>query len=85
MILKPCTVCGRLQTGSRCPAHRPRNGSTRAWRQTRAEILYRDAYRCALCGRAASDVDHTVPLSAGGTDHPANLRSLCRACHHDQH
>lgn len=85
MALKPCTVCGRPSNRSRCPAHHPRNGSTRSWRQLRAEILFRDCYRCAECGAAAEEVDHIVPLSAGGTDSAENLRSLCRACHHDQH
>lgn len=60
---------------------RPRNGSTRAWRQTRAMVLYRDAYRCQLCRRAAAEVDHIVPVIDGGTDDPANLRSLCHDCH----
>jgi len=84
MALKPCTVCGRPCNGSRCPAHRPRNGSTRAWRQQRAAILYRDAYRCALCGHGAEEVDHITPLAYGGSDDPANLRSLCHGCHVDQ-
>ena len=84
MALKPCTVCGRPTRGSRCPAHHPRNGSTRSWRTLRAEILYRDAYRCALCPRQADEVDHITPLAYGGTDDPANLRSLCHDCHVEQ-
>lgn len=27
------------------------------------------------------EVDHILPVSAGGTDDPANLRLLCRRCH----
>ena len=81
MALKPCITCGTPSRGSRCPAHTLRNGSTRAWRTLRAEILYRDAYRCALCPRAASEVDHIVPIAEGGTDDPSNLRSLCHDCH----
>ena len=84
MALKPCTVCGRACNGSRCPAHRPRNGSTRSWRQIRAEILFAAAYRCAQCGNAAHEVDHITPLAYGGTDDPANLRALCRSCHVEQ-
>ena len=84
MALKPCTVCGRPTRGSRCPAHHPRNGSTRSWRTLRAEILYRDAYRCALCSRQAAEVDHVTPLAWGGTDDPSNLRSLCSTCHVEQ-
>ncbi len=85
MALKPCIACGRPTRGSRCPSHTVRNGSTRAWRQTRAQILYRDAYRCVLCGHAAHEVDHIVPVADGGTDAPANLRSLCHACHANRH
>lgn len=64
-----------------CATGRPRNGSTRAWRQTRAMVLYRDASRCQRCGMAAAEVDHIAPLIDGGTDGPANLRSLCHDCH----
>lgn len=31
----------------------------------------------------AWEVDHIIPVANGGTDHPANLRLLCRACHLD--
>ncbi len=85
MALKPCLTCGRPTTGSRCKTHTIRNGSTRSWRQIRAGILYRDALTCAICGRGAAEVDHIVPITEGGTDHPANLRSLCSTCHQQQH
>lgn len=35
--------------------------------------------------RQATEVDHIIPLSAGRTDHPANLRGLCSECHHGEH
>ncbi|MEJ7824827.1 MAG: HNH endonuclease [Solirubrobacteraceae bacterium] len=44
-------------------------------------MLYRDAYRCALCDRQADEVDHITPLAWGGSDDPSNLGSLCRDCH----
>lgn len=59
----------------------------------RAQILMRDGSTCQVCGRTVGDVDptssgrplvlhidHIVPVSEGGTDHPANLRVLCSAC-----
>ena len=74
--------CGHLiAKGIYCARCRPRNRSTRAWRQTQAMVLYRDAYRCQLCDRAAVEVDHIVPVLDGGTDDPANLRPLCHECH----
>lgn len=81
MALKPCITCGTPTRNPRCKAHTLRNGSTRTWRTLRAAILYRDAYRCALCPRGASEVDHVVPVADGGTDDPSNLRSLCHSCH----
>ena len=85
MALKPCITCGRPSRGSRCKAHTIRNGSTRTWRQLRAQILYRDAYRCALCPRAAQDVHHIIQLADGESNDPSNLRSLCADCHAAQH
>lgn len=28
----------------------------------------------------ATEVDHVIPKSKGGTDEPSNLKSCCRAC-----
>ncbi len=68
MTLRPCITCGTPSRGSRCPAHKIRNGSTRSWRSIRAGILARDGHRCQLCGGPASEVDHILPVSEGGTD-----------------
>ena len=59
----------------------------------RLEILARDNYRCmirtpGLCenfdGKAMSasrlEVDHIIPFSEGGSDHPSNLRASCLPC-----
>ena len=72
MAMRRCLGrCGRMiETGSYCSACRPRNGSTRAWRTLRAAVLYRDAYRCALCLRQATEVDHIQRVIDGGTDPP---------------
>lgn len=58
----------------------------RPWRRLRAAILQRDKYLCQRCldlGRLteAEEVDHTIPLSKGGTDHPSNLAAICVPCH----
>ncbi len=81
MALKPCIVCGVPSAGSRCPAHTYRNGSTRAWRTTRAKILTRDQHRCGLCGQPGDEVDHIVRLADGGSDAASNTRTLCHDCH----
>jgi 5-methylcytosine-specific restriction endonuclease McrA len=55
------------------------------WPQLRALTLARDNYVCQLaypgCTHTASHVDHIIPASQGGTDHPTNLQSACPNCH----
>jgi 5-methylcytosine-specific restriction protein A len=57
----------------------------RVWERTRRYVLERDAYRCQLrhdgCTLVADQVDHIVPLSAGGAElDPRNLRASCGHC-----
>lgn len=58
---------------------------TPAWRALRPAILERDNYRCQIAGRrckgTATEVDHIVPIVAGGApyDH-RNLRAVCKPC-----
>lgn len=85
-----------LAPGATCPDHAPRPWSTGtagrgrgrsgwAWTRTRAAVLARDSYACRIggpgCTTTATEVDHLVPLSAGGTDDPGNLRAVCAVCH----
>lgn len=80
MSLRACLGCGELiGHGSRCGDCSPRNGSTRAYRATRATILTPGS-RCYLCGGKATQVDHVVPVIQGGTDHPSNLKPICWPC-----
>lgn len=64
----------------RYPPPSQRNGSTRAWRATRARVLERDSHTCQSCGRPATHVDHRASLLMGGTDHDPNLQALCAHC-----
>lgn len=57
------------------------------WGTIRARHLKREPL-CRMCmakvpsrPRIATEVDHIVPLSAGGTDADDNLQSLCSECH----
>lgn len=59
---------------------------TYAWKKTRQRILLRDRYSCVNCRSVgklekATDVDHIIERSAGGSDADANLQSLCQDCH----
>lgn len=56
------------------------------WRKLAQSILQRDRYmcQCEKCGGKhfpASEVDHILPKSLGGTDDPGNLRAINRDCH----
>lgn len=41
-------------------------------------------YRCARCGKLFAkkdiDIDHIIPKSKGGMDHPMNLQAMCKHC-----
>ena len=49
-------------------------------------VLGRDDWKCRNCGRGEwLDPHHVVFRSAGGSNHPNNLLTLCRVCHNDIH
>lgn len=57
-----------------------------AWGRLKEKILRRDGYLCQISlekGRvvAATEVDHIVPKSKGGTDDPENLRAVSKHEH----
>lgn len=58
------------------------NGSTRAWRKTRALVLARDGYRCRLkldgCTTLATHAHHIDGKAAG--DDPTRLIAACEPC-----
>jgi 5-methylcytosine-specific restriction protein A len=60
-----------------------------AWRAVRQFVLIRDGFLCQLrlqgCGGSANTVDHIIEATAGGSDHPMNLRAVCPACHNRRH
>jgi len=57
------------------------------WSRIKQYIKRRDGRRCTDCGidlrgrRVPYEVHHIIPRSRGGTEHPANLRTLCSKCH----
>ena len=67
---------------------RQSRGYGRAWEITRERILRRDGYlcQCRHCKAEkrttpASEVDHIVPRSRGGSDEDSNLQAIGKACH----
>ena len=69
----------------------------RRWRRERQQTVHDESYMkprtwvkyqklaCAICGAKLSletaEVDHVVPLSLGGENHPRNFQVLCHGCH----
>lgn len=56
------------------------------WRKTAKRILKRDNHRCqiryvGICTGIASEVDHRIPVTRGGTDQDSNLQGACHPCH----
>lgn len=67
------------------------------WKNVQAVIVVRDAYTCQDCGfqqkfvnandgsisysAQGLEVHHIIPRGMGGTDHPANLKLVCKDCH----
>jgi 5-methylcytosine-specific restriction endonuclease McrA len=35
---------------------------------------------CHVCGGIATDIDHIIPIAAGGTNSLENLRPACARC-----
>ena len=73
--------CRNCQRAERNRQNAERGGSGWAWQRIRAQALDRDMHMCQQCGRAATEVDHVVPLHRGGTNELRNLRSLCTEHH----
>lgn len=40
---------------------------------------------CYICGKPAEATDHVIPLAAGGSNWPANLRPICNLCNSRKH
>ena len=59
------------------------------WRWTqRALLIERDGNTCARCGNPMPTddmtLDHKIPVSAGGTDHPVNLQLMHKHCNQER-
>ncbi len=59
------------------------------WDRLRRFVHARDKGECRECGRKVSfrkfNCHHVLEVSQGGTNHPTNLVTLCRACHEKKH
>ena len=88
--MRACTLFSRFKRGQITLKEflRPRASGLRKpiSPRTRWIVLNRDQHRCRSCGRGAGErgvkleVDHIVPVSAGGSNALSNLRTLCLQC-----
>lgn len=56
------------------------------WEKQRKAALERDTFLCQQCirlgiVRRATQVDHIIPKSQGGSNSSGNLESICDSCH----
>ena len=91
--------CPRLTNEAYCQEHKPdrapddrpsaaARGYDGRWRKVRRIVLAEEPLcrSCKARGRVvlASEVDHIMPLSDGGTEERENLQSLCKPCHSEK-
>ena len=63
-----------------------RSYGTQAWRKLAAWVVARDGGICHVCDKTGADTaHHLIEKRHGGTDDPANLRAIHRACHNRVH
>jgi len=59
------------------------------WREIRQFVYERDGGMCQYCKVVVRldecHIHHTLELSEGGSNHPTNLKTLCKGCHKNRH
>lgn len=64
--------------------HRQQRTRGRRWMALKEYVLMEQPV-CAVCNRKpATEVDHIVPISKGGSDERDNLQGLCYGCHEEK-
>jgi 5-methylcytosine-specific restriction endonuclease McrA len=84
----PAQYRGRCLAHARTNEHHTHNRdrkrlySSKRWRITRERVLYEQPLCACGCDRIATDVDHIVPIEAGGNPWARhNLQALAAECH----
>lgn len=76
------SACSGRAKDERASIYRPDRDTYKrgAWRKLRAWVLAAEPH-CWACGAKAKEVDHIVPIRAGGDYELNNLQPLCSRCH----
>lgn len=63
------------------------NGQKKGYDNSKAYVLCRDKHTCTVCAKSPVplQVHHVIWRSAGGSDLPENLVTLCEKCHNRVH
>ena len=57
-------------------------GAREEWERIKAAVKHRDQYRCRRCHSTTNlQIDHIIPVAAGGRTIMQNLWTLCDTCH----
>jgi len=63
--------------------------SLSAWIPLKQYVYLRDGGKCRYCEKPTlyeeTHCHHVLELSEGGTNHPSNLKTLCKTCHKKRH
>ena len=77
---------GRATSADNSMSRLHRQTHNRAWERIRQQVFAERGRRCFECGGAGRlEVHHVIPLHRGGSNHPSNLRPICRGCHIAMH
>ncbi len=80
---KPPSNWGKYQEQQ---GNRHQRGYGNDWYKLRNAVFARDTKLCQVCMKKniltpATEVDHIIPKSQGGTNTMDNLQAICKTCH----
>lgn len=80
-----CDVCKTAIPNSAkvvAPTPRKNNIALQMKAKKNRELVFeRDGYKCLKCGSTHKlTIDHIIPRSKGGKNHPTNYQTLCFSC-----